>query len=136
MSSAKIKLGIIGYGHSAKNFHLPFLVHVPEIEVYAIVQRTPPSPDHKAGEHCTIDFPTVKHYSDVDTFFDDPEIELVLVAVHAMHYEYGKRALLAGKNVIVEKAFTTTSREADDLIQTAKAVNKMVTVYHSKTSYH
>ncbi|CAH0018765.1 unnamed protein product [Clonostachys rhizophaga] len=132
MSSAKIKLGIIGYGHSAKNFHLPFLVHVPEIEVYAIVQRTPPSPAHKAGQHCTIDFPTVKHYSDVYAFFDDPEIELVLVAVHTMHYEYGKRALLAGKNVIVEKAFTTTSKEADDLTQTAKAVNKMVTVYRNR----
>ncbi|KAH8652922.1 hypothetical protein BGZ61DRAFT_575160 [Ilyonectria robusta] len=132
MSSTKIKLGVIGYGNSAKNFHLPLITHIPEIEVYAILQRTPPAPDAKPGEHCTVDFPAAKHFTDVDSFFADDEIELVLVAVAAMHYEYVKRALLEGKNVIVEKAFTTTSAEADDLIQTAKSVDKIVTVYHNR----
>ncbi|KAH6884282.1 hypothetical protein B0T10DRAFT_579797 [Thelonectria olida] len=132
MSTAKIKLGIIGYGNSAKNFHLPLIIHVPDIEVHAILQRTPPAPDAKPGEHCTVDLPGARHYTDVDSFFADPEIELVLVAVAAMHYEYAKRALLAGKNVVVEKAFTTTSEEADDLIQTAQTAKKIVTVYHNR----
>lgn len=52
--------------------------------------------------------------------------------VHVLDYEYGKTALLAAKNVAGENAMTTTSEEASDFIQTANAVNKMVTVYQSK----
>lgn len=135
MASKTVKLGIIGYGNSAKNFHLPLIKAVPAIVVHAIVQRTPPSPDAKPGEHCTVDYPEAKHYDNADALFADAEIDLVLVAVGAMHFEYAKRALLSGKHVVTEKAFTTTSKEADELIELGKAAGKTVTVYHSRFLY-
>lgn len=131
MSSTIIRLGVIGYRNSAKNFHLPFIAAVPSIKVHAIVQRTPRSPDAKPGDHCTIDYPEAKHFSDVDAFFDDPEIDLVLVCTNAMHYEYAKRALQSGKHVVVEKPFTATSAEADELVHLAKETKKLVTVFQS-----
>ncbi|KAH6715168.1 hypothetical protein BKA61DRAFT_734435 [Leptodontidium sp. MPI-SDFR-AT-0119] len=132
MASATIKLGVIGYGNSAKHFHLPLIIAVPTLEVHAIVQRTPPKPDAKPGEHCTIDFPKAKHYDNVDSFFLDPEIDLVLVAVGGMHFEYAKMALLCGKHVVVEKPFVNSSQEADELVELGKRQNKLVTVYHNR----
>lgn len=132
MAPSRIRLGVIGYRNSAKHFHLPFVALVPSIEVHAIVQRSPCSPDAKPGDHCTIDYPDVKHYSDVDAFFADPEIDLVLVCTGAMHYEYAKRALQSNKHVVVEKPFTSTSAEADELVQLSKETGKLATVFQSK----
>lgn len=39
----------------------------------------------------------------------------------ALHYEWAKKALLAGKHVLLEKPFTTTRTETEDVIQIAKS---------------
>lgn len=45
--------------------------------------------------------------SDLDEVLNDPDVKLVVVCTHAdSHFEYAKRALEAGKNVLVEKPFT------------------------------
>ncbi len=42
--------------------------------------------------------------SDLDEVLNDPDVKLVVVCTHAdSHFEYAKRALEAGKNVLVEK---------------------------------
>jgi predicted dehydrogenase len=44
---------------------------------------------------------------------NDPQVKLVIVCTHAdSHFAYAKRALEAGKNVLVEKPFTPTLEEA------------------------
>lgn len=41
--------------------------------------------------------------SDLDEVLNDPDVKLVVVCTHAdSHFEYAKRALEAGKNVLVE----------------------------------
>ncbi len=51
----------------------------------------------------------------------DPQVKLVIVCTHAdSHFEYAKRALEAGKNVLVEKPFTPTLAEAKVLFDGAK----------------
>jgi predicted dehydrogenase len=99
-----IKVGVIGYGNSAKNFHLPFIQAVHEYEVYAILQRAeaPPDPDSAPkGSHCTVDFPNIKHYRTAEEFFSDKEIEFVVVATHTdTHASFAKQALEAGKHGI------------------------------------
>lgn len=97
---AAIKLGIIGYGFSAKCFHLPFILGNPDLEVHAFLQRAAaPEDKSKAREwgHCTVDYPETKHYRTPDDFFADPEIELVIVCTHA-HEELVERALTAEKH--------------------------------------
>ena len=52
---------------------------------------------------------------------DDGETDFIYIASpNSLHYEQAKMALLHGKNVICEKPFTTTSAEAEELIELSK----------------
>ncbi len=75
----------------------------------------------------------VKTYRSLEALLADDAIELVIVnSPNATHYEYAAQALNAGKHVIVEKPFTITSKEAEDLIAIAKRNNKKLSVYHNR----
>lgn len=54
----------------------------------------------------------------------DPAVDVVYVATpHGQHYEVCKVLLSAGKHVLCEKAFTVNAREAEELIELARANN-------------
>ncbi|KFX87572.1 hypothetical protein O988_09365 [Pseudogymnoascus sp. VKM F-3808] len=132
---APINVGIVGYGSSAKIYNLPFITPNPDLNVYAFLQRAA-APDPKTaapGSHCTVDFPNAKHYQSADEFFADSNIELVIVCSHPdSHASFAEKALGAGKHVLVEKPFTTTSAEADRVIALAKKSDKILTVYQNR----
>jgi predicted dehydrogenase len=98
----KIKVGVIGYGFAAKNFHLPFINAIPDYEVVAILQRAEAPADPATatkGTHCTVDFPHVAHYRTADEFFADSNIGFVVVASHAdTHASFAEKALKSGKH--------------------------------------
>lgn len=57
-----------------------------------------------------------KLYTDYGLFLKDSEIDVVYIGViNSLHYEYAKKALLAGKPVICEKPFTGTLAHAAEL---------------------
>lgn len=98
-----IKVGVIGYGFSAKCFHLPFIQALPDrFKVTAFFQRAEAPNDPKTaeqGSHCTVDHPDAKHYRTADEFFADPDVEVVIVCSKTdTHAEYAEKALLAGKH--------------------------------------
>ena len=63
-----------------------------------------------------------KVYTDMDAFLADEEINFVYIATpNLLHYAQAKKALLAGKNVILEKPFTTRAEQAKELVEIAKA---------------
>jgi predicted dehydrogenase len=99
---APIKVGIVGYGFAAKNFHIPFISAIPDYEIIAILQRAeaPANPElSPKGFHCTVDFPGIKHYRSADDFFADSEIAFVVVATQTdTHALFGEMALTAGKH--------------------------------------
>jgi predicted dehydrogenase len=69
---------------------------------------------------------------DFDDILNDDSISLVVINTpEHTHYDLGKKALLAGKNVIVEKAFTVTSAEAQELIDIARANNRLLSVFQN-----
>ncbi|KAJ4350139.1 uncharacterized protein N0V89_008760 [Didymosphaeria variabile] len=133
---ARIKVGVVGYGFAAKSFHLPFIVAIPEYEVVAILQRAeaPADPASAAkGSHCTVDFPHVTHYRYAEDFFDNSEIEFVIVATHAdTHATFAEQALRAGKHVIVDKPFARSTLEADSVIEIAKQEGRVVTCFQNR----
>ena len=54
--------------------------------------------------------------SDYDSILANPDVDTVYVALpNHLHYDYAKKALLAGKHVICEKPFTLTLAEFEDL---------------------
>jgi hypothetical protein len=51
----------------------------------------------------------------------DKDIELVIVNTPSVtHYEYARQTIEAGKHLIVEKPFTATVKQAEELIGLAK----------------
>lgn len=99
--SKPLKIGFIGYGKAARVFHLPFIVPNPNYEIHAFYQRSPAPANAEDGKdsHCTVDYPQVKHYTDLDEFLSDPEIEVVSVLTrHDTHSPFAEKALLAGKH--------------------------------------
>ncbi len=62
--------------------------------------------------------------TDYEQFLKNPEIETVYVGIaNLVHYEYAKKALEAGKHVILEKPFTVNSAQAKELAAIAKEKN-------------
>jgi predicted dehydrogenase len=102
MAPKPVRLGLIGYGFSVKCFHLPFILANPGVQVGAFFQRAEAPKDPKSaqpGSHCTVDYPSAKHYRTAPEFFADPDIDVVVVCSKTdTHAEYAEKALLAGKH--------------------------------------
>ena len=117
--------GLLSYGMSGRVFHAPFLRLNPHFKWRAVVERT-----HKTVQQLD---PQIISYQSVDALLDDPEIELVIVNTpNNTHFEFARKALLAGKHVLVEKPFTATSLEAQELFELGVEVGKQVMVYHNR----
>ena len=95
MTSKKYNVGVIGYGLSAKVFHIPLIEAVPDsFKLYAIVQRSP-----KPTDDAEKDFPGIKSYRTTEELFADPKVDLVVVTTGPdSHFELAKKALEAGKH--------------------------------------
>lgn len=120
-----IKTALLSFGMSGKLFHAPFLQVHPGFHLAGAWERS----KKIIGEF----YPGVTSYPSLDTILQDDSIELVIVNTPtATHYEYARQALLAGKNIIVEKAFTSTLEEAVELKHLAEKVNKKIAVYQNR----
>lgn len=87
-------VGVVGYGFSAKIFHIPFVQEVPEFNLYAIVQRTPKPDDDAEKDH-----PGVKSYRNTQEMVQDAAVDVVIVTTAPdSHYELVKLALENGKH--------------------------------------
>jgi len=123
-----ISTGLIGFGNSGQTFFAPFIQADPGFNLKKI-STSDPEKKKKAGEV----YPDAEVVTTADEIINDPEIELVLVgSPNTSHFELTKKALLAGKHVLVEKPFTITSAEADELIALAKRQNRVLSVHHNR----
>jgi predicted dehydrogenase len=67
-------------------------------------------------------FDIPNRHASYEALVADPEVDVVYVATpHPMHHPNALLALRAGKPALVEKAFTMTAAEAEDLVATARA---------------
>ncbi len=73
------------------------------------------------------DFGIENIYTDLEDFLEDKEAETIYIALpNSLHYEYALKAIRAGKNVILEKPFTTNSKEAVHLFEEAEKNNVFI----------
>jgi scyllo-inositol 2-dehydrogenase (NADP+) len=120
----KVKTALLSFGMSGKVFHAPFLELHPGFELVGSWERS-----QKLIQN---DYPNTKSYSSLEALLED-DIDLVVVNTPvASHFEYAKKALLAGKHIIVEKAFTTTVAEAKELDELAKAKGLKLAVFQNR----
>ena len=89
-------IAVIGYGMSAKVFHIPLITVVPEFKLYAIVQRNP-----KDGDDAEKDHPGIKSFRSTEEMLKDPAVGVVVVTTTPQtHFELTKLALEHGKHGI------------------------------------
>lgn len=87
---------VIGYGMSAKVFHIPLITVVPAFKLYAVVQRNP-----KADDDAEKDHPGIKSFRSTEEMVRDSAIEVVVVTTTPQtHFELTKMALEHGKHGI------------------------------------
>ena len=87
-------------------------LHLTEnLDLVAVASRTIENASAFAEE-----FEVPRAYGDYDALFEDDAVEVVYIGTPiATHAELARRALRAGKHVLVEKAFTTTADDARGL---------------------
>jgi len=106
-------------------FHAPFIHVHPGFRFYGVWERT----KNLAREK----YPEVITFRNLDDLLADEQIELVVVNTPSVtHYEYAKQAIEAGKHIIVEKPFTATSAQADELIRPAEENYVNISVYQNR----
>jgi scyllo-inositol 2-dehydrogenase (NADP+) len=123
--SSVINTGICSYGMSGKLFHAPFIQAHPGFELTAIVERN----QNDSRER----YPDSKLYRSVEELLTDASIQLVVINTPSyLHFEQTKAALLAGKQVVVEKPFALTGKEAEELMELAEKKNLFLSVYQNR----
>lgn len=121
----RIKTGLASYGMSGQVFHAPFISTHPQFELTAITERS----KNLAKER----YPQVKIVRSFDELLTIDELELIVVNTpDPTHYEYARKALEAGKHVIVEKPFTETVEQGEKLIALAGQKGLMLCVYQNR----
>lgn len=121
--SPQIHVGLIGFGLAGRCFHAPVIDSVPGLKVTAILKREPPG----AGNL----WPGARYVPTLAEMLRDDSIRLVVVATpNTSHFSYAKEALLAGRDVVVDKPFTITSGEARELCEIARSGKRQLSVYH------
>jgi len=120
-----IKTALLSFGMSGKLFHAPFIQVHPGFQLAGAWERS--------KQIIQEFYPGVTSYPSLEALLADESVDLVIVNTPTgTHFQYAKQALLAGKNIIVEKAFTTNVAEAVELKNIAEKVNKKISVYQNR----
>lgn len=109
-----MKLGIVGNGKIVQ-IALESLKDT-DISINALWCR-----NEENGKPLVSKYNIPSFYTDYDAFLKDETIDTIYIGlINSLHYGYVKKAILAHKNVIVEKPFTTNIKEAKDLYDLAR----------------
>lgn len=118
VSSQKINVGVIGAGGFVKARHLKNMMKLKDkYQIIAICNHTPGSSEAE-GENYGAKYVT----TDYTKILSDPDINLIVIGTrHNLHGTIVEQAILAGKNVLVEKPLALTLEE---LSRIKEALNK------------
>ncbi|MBN1413056.1 MAG: oxidoreductase [Spirochaetales bacterium] len=126
MSTGKmINVGLVGFGMAGQVFHGPLVSSSPGLNLYGIVER------HHARSGMV--YPKAVIFKDASKMFSDKEVDLVVIATpNATHFDLAHKAIEAGKHVVVDKPFTVTTAEAEQLIDEAKKKGVVLSVFQNR----
>jgi predicted dehydrogenase len=126
ISPAPLRVGIAGFGFGARVFHAPFLSALPQFEVTHFVTRS-------AVAAVAAEYPGATVVSSVDELAASPEIDLIVITTpNDTHFPLARKALEAGKHVVVDKPMCETAAEAEELLHVARASGKVFSVFHNR----
>jgi predicted dehydrogenase len=121
-----INIGIIGYGYWGPNIVRNFN-GLEETKVLAVCDG-----NQAAMNRARKAYPQIAVTQDCDDILTSPKIDAVAVITPvSTHFELAKKALENGKHVFVEKPFTASVAQAEELVNLAERKNLTIMVDHT-----
>src|SRR2546423_8273339 len=115
--TARIRIGLAGFGMAARVFHAPLIAATPAFAVTRVFERK--------SENSKTVFSNTTIVRDFNQLLTDDVDLVVITTPNTTHFDYAQQALDAGKHVICEKPFTVTYAEAQSLTQLAKEKQRL-----------
>lgn len=120
-----IRTGVIGYGVSARAFHLPLLSASGRFEVSAI--STSREAEALSGR------PGTRVFASAAELIGSDDLDLVVItAPNDVHYELARQSLQNGLHVVLEKPMVTSVSEVRSLAALARDKERTLTVFHNR----
>ena len=114
-----IQWGVLGCARIARLQVIPAILRCPNARLAAIASRDP-AKLAEFGSLFGAAGPLTLHAS-YDALIDDPAIDAIYLPLpNALHHEWAIRAMRAGKHVLCEKPLALDSREAQEMVDTAR----------------
>lgn len=122
-----IPTALVGYG-LAGIVHARLIEYEQRLSLHTIVTSHPERVASASSLH-----PSTRIVGSMDDVLADPDIGVVVIATpNSTHTPIARSALHAGKHVVIDKPFTITVDEADELIELADERKQMLTVFHNR----
>ena len=121
-----IRMGVVGYGYWGPNI-VRNLRSLEGCEVAAVCDQSPAAVRRIKQAH-----PDLTVTTQASELLTSTEIDAIAVVTPVCtHFELAKAALQNGKHVFVEKPFTATTQQAEELIELAERKNLKIMVDHT-----
>ncbi|HXV27971.1 MAG TPA: Gfo/Idh/MocA family oxidoreductase [bacterium] len=119
-------LSILGCGHWGPNY-LRILQLMERVTVISVCDRDP-----KPLERISRQYPAIRVAKEFSDILEDPRVQAVIIATPAStHYELVKKALQAGKHVLVEKPLALKVEEGEELVKISEDFKRILMVGHT-----
>lgn len=115
-------VALVGHGFAGRAFHAPLIRTTPGLMLHSIVSSQDFAPP-----------PGTRLVAELDEVLADPRVDAVVVATpNQTHASIARRALEAGKHVLVDKPFTINSDEARALVAIAAGRQRVLSVFQNR----
>jgi predicted dehydrogenase len=119
-----LDVALLGYGYAGRTFHAPLIASVPGLRLAAVGSGNPAK--------VRADLPEMD-VGTVEEVLARPQVDVAVIATpNDTHVDFARRALEAGKHVVVDKPFTLTLAEARELARLAGRTGRQLSVFHNR----
>jgi len=106
-------------------FHAPLIHANAHLRLTHILERR--------GNEAQKRYPDATIIRDLGSLLREASVHLIVVATpNTSHLEIAAQSLQAGKHVVVDKPFTLTSSDADEIIKISKKVGRVLSVFQNR----
>ncbi|WP_246840506.1 Gfo/Idh/MocA family oxidoreductase [Lacimicrobium sp. SS2-24] len=120
-----IRTAVIGFGLSARTFHLPFIRALASFNLVALCT----SQQALAAQH----YPHVRCFEDPERMIEESGAELVVITTpNHLHFPQARHALQQGLHVLIEKPMVIDTEQGNELIALAKQHKRVLAPYHNR----
>jgi predicted dehydrogenase len=121
-----LRVGVIGVGYWGPNLIRNFVLNPgTDMKMCCDLRR-------ERLDYINSLYPTIKITDNCKEIVESAEIDLVVICTPVFtHYEIAKKALEAGKHVLIEKPMTSTSAEGEELLNIAEQKGLHIFVDHT-----